>query len=224
MSHTRIRKLLESGEVTRFHAVPAIRAQTVAAHSWGVGLIIAEICQGAPTVVLLMAGLLHDTGELITGDIPFTAKRGCFAPLRAQMDAAETAAMAEFLWPLPTLDAREETILKLADMLEGLRYATLNEIGEHPLIADRWWSALQGLFCTAEMWSLTEDERQSAYKIYGALSPSYHKHRVQKTFNDFARWQTMKPGEDAEWLKHAKNPPVSDPPRLPTHNTEASFE
>lgn len=180
--------LLQSGEVERFHAVPSIPAQTVAAHSWGVAIIAMQI-YGTETAValrpLIEACLLHDTGELITGDIPFTAKRGVFADIREQLDAAEAKAMEENLWPMPRLELGEQTILKLADMLEGLRYATLYErspfsIG--PVIPDRWWHALNDMFCSEAMNGMTAVQCERAYSVFAVLSPAMHAHRVYTSY------------------------------------------
>jgi 5'-deoxynucleotidase YfbR-like HD superfamily hydrolase len=180
--------LLEAGEVERFHAVPSIPAQTVAAHSWGVAIIAMQI-YGQETAValrpLMEACLLHDTGELITGDIPFTAKRGVFADIRPQLDAAEAAAMDQHLWPMPRLEKGEQTILKLADMLEGLRYATLYErspFSVGPVIPDRWWHALNGIFRSDAMDSMTPIQCERAYSLFAVLSPAMHAHRVYTSF------------------------------------------
>lgn len=192
---TRIPVLLESGEVERFHAVPAIPNQTVAAHSWGVTIIAMEIFgspknhKGFHDLNSLMSGcLLHDTGELVTGDIPFTAKRGVFLDIREKLDEAEAFAMKEHLWPMPEMGKDLHVILKLSDMLEGMRWADMNErtrMGDAPQIPDRWWHTLEAFFRMEAMNVLSGDQRERAYGLFKTLSPTYHLHRVPDTFGEF---------------------------------------
>ena len=65
--------LYRSGYVKRWHVEATIQTQNLAAHQWGVAMIIREICPG--DIMLLEAALTHDCAEVVTGDIPFTAKR-----------------------------------------------------------------------------------------------------------------------------------------------------
>jgi 5'-deoxynucleotidase YfbR-like HD superfamily hydrolase len=204
--------LLESGEVDRFHAVPAIPAQSTSQHAWGVAIIVAHICGGHFTTTnLALAILLHDTGELITGDLPFTAKRGCFSHLKAALDAAEAQAMADHLWPMPELTDREENLLKLGDMLEGMRWADIHERvrpGGQPLIADRWWEALLEMFKGDAPYTLPVEERERAYQLLLALGPIARASAMQSTFVLFRATRDPEPKD----LTEPTLPPVDLPP------------
>jgi 5'-deoxynucleotidase YfbR-like HD superfamily hydrolase len=145
----RVVDTIEAGEVIRFHAVPSIASQTVAQHSWGVMLLGAYILKEESTTDFLVACALHDTGEIITGDIPFTAKRGCFKHLAQMLEEAEETAMEQELWPMPELSPKERFVLKLSDMLEGLRWAVLNERAPQ-IVAGRWFDAIANLFQAAD--------------------------------------------------------------------------
>lgn len=68
-------KLYGAGRVKRYHTTD-IPAQSLAAHSWGVALIVTKIYPKPmePTGRLLMAALTHDLAESETGDIPAPLK------------------------------------------------------------------------------------------------------------------------------------------------------
>jgi hypothetical protein len=61
------------GAVKRYHTVPTVGEQTVAAHSWGVAVILIRILPFC-SKNLLIAALFHDVAEKWTGDIPADAK------------------------------------------------------------------------------------------------------------------------------------------------------
>jgi 5'-deoxynucleotidase YfbR-like HD superfamily hydrolase len=61
------------GAVKRYHTVPTVGEQTVAAHSWGVAVLLIRILPGC-SKQLLIAALFHDVAEKWTGDIPADAK------------------------------------------------------------------------------------------------------------------------------------------------------
>lgn len=189
----RLLNVLESGEVQRFHAVPSVPSQSVAQHSWGVA-VIARYLVGVPNLgeesaELVAASLLHDTGEIITGDIPFTAKRECFSHFKEALDAAEEKAINDYLMPTPLLNASDTKLLKMADMLEGMRWANLNErpcaLTGAKQVCCKWAEALHNMFCQPEVLSLKEDVLSRAYGLYAALAPLMKKDPVYDSWAGF---------------------------------------
>ena len=178
----RVDQILEAGRVQRFHATPRVLSQTVGEHVYGVVALGAYIRLN-PSPDFLVACLLHDAAELHTGDIPFTAKRGCFQSLKHQMESAEQAVLAEYMWPMPALNKQEELILKLADMLEGLRYVSHSELGE-PIVGTRWWVALDAMFHLPEMQLLEIVEREKAYALFKAFSPASRRISMYETLEE----------------------------------------
>jgi 5'-deoxynucleotidase YfbR-like HD superfamily hydrolase len=65
--------LYNAGAVKRYHTHMTIKDQDLAAHSWGVAMIVDHIAPGRPEIIL--AALKHDLHEAVLGDIPYTAKR-----------------------------------------------------------------------------------------------------------------------------------------------------
>ena len=68
-----ILKVLEGGEVKRYHTMPTIGEQTVANHSWGVAVILSWLKPDISPKALLKA-LTHDVAEKQTGDMPAPTK------------------------------------------------------------------------------------------------------------------------------------------------------
>lgn len=116
----RLINTLESGEVLRYHAAPGVTKQTDAHHAWGVAVLALHIV-GYYEINknLLVECLLHDSGELVTGDIPFTAKRHN-PELGRQLNEFEATARKEDMMGTVLLSEREHGILKICDTLEGL--------------------------------------------------------------------------------------------------------
>jgi 5'-deoxynucleotidase YfbR-like HD superfamily hydrolase len=122
---SQILTILRSGLVHRFHTVPNAFPQNVAAHSWGVACIYAEIGRKV-TSAGLIAALHHDCAELFTGDVPAPVKwqNVHFADALAQVEKRIEAQLSIDY----DLDQIERDDLKTADMLELV-----------------WWSRVQTL-------------------------------------------------------------------------------
>ena len=138
--------LLDAGEVVRFHAVPTVSGQTVGHHSFGVATILIALGMMVDPEDrwVVSNAILHDAAELVTGDMPFTVKRSS-PELKAHMDRMELQADMDHFLPQTRLSHRQETLLKLADMLEGLRWCLVgHERGKHT-VADRWATAIVNL-------------------------------------------------------------------------------
>ena len=137
----RLQNTLTAGEVIRYHAAPTVDSQNVAAHSWGVAVIVLYLTSSYCSGSLLAEALLHDAAELYTGDIPFTTKRDS-PRMKAASVALEGKARSDFLLVphVTTLNAQEQAILKVADTLEGLLWCTAHEAVGGP-VQIRWYEA-----------------------------------------------------------------------------------
>lgn len=113
----------EGGNVRRWHTCPTISTQTVAAHSWGVAMLVRYITHpDALTTTLLLHALEHDLAEVQTGDIPYCAKVQ-FPDLKAASLAAEATINSNLDIMTVPLSPTEETIIKVCDMLELMQFA-----------------------------------------------------------------------------------------------------
>ena len=130
---------LESGRVTRYHACPTVAPQTDAAHAWGVALLCIYLTGGNASAELVADALLHDSAEIVTGDIPYTTKRES-PELCVALTAIEDRAQRERLMPRYQLTETERAIEKLADTLEGWLWCRKTE--HINFIGRRWRVAL----------------------------------------------------------------------------------
>lgn len=142
--------------IRRFALYPTLAPITVAEHSFYVGLLAAEFARSllhtryrfAPhPLVVLEAGLWHDAGEAIAGDVPHSFKRA--APgLAPVWDAAEEAARATLPGVPGPAGPVADILVKMADWVELLLYAqTEAALGSRMLQgpAARIWELLGGV-------------------------------------------------------------------------------
>ena len=148
--------LRNAGKVKRFHTVETIGQQTVAEHSFNVCLILLFITNGTASSELLKAALYHDLPELITGDIPATAKWKSEA-LSLALTEVEQRFEKDFDLSVEISDS-EKLLLKWADMYELVQYCFDQlRLGNRNmlLIADRGIGYLAAMPClnntTAEL-------------------------------------------------------------------------
>jgi 5'-deoxynucleotidase YfbR-like HD superfamily hydrolase len=114
----RFKELYNAGVTKRFHTKRTIHTQNVAEHSWGVAMILIEICK--PSAMLLHVALTHDLAESVTGDTPATAKWAS-RELRdslARLEDSFNKRMGIDYGLLP----EEQECIKWADMLELIMY------------------------------------------------------------------------------------------------------
>lgn len=109
--------LYQSGAVKRWHTRFTLKEQDVAAHSWGVAMIVAYV-EPEASAALLKAALVHDCAEISTGDVPYPVKRD-HEPLRTELSKVEGAFEDEHEISYQLTD-HELHILKWADMMELL--------------------------------------------------------------------------------------------------------
>ena len=121
-------ELLRTGLVRRYHTVPGGSEQNVAAHSWGVAMIIAAL-HPEPTTTLLRAALEHDCAEQAVGDVPSPAKRKNLN-LRRELQQSEDDELTRLgLNSTFDLSFNEGKWLAAADMLECALWAEFQVAG-----------------------------------------------------------------------------------------------
>lgn len=131
---------LEAGKVVRYHAVPTVKPQNVAHHSWNVAMLLIYISDNLCSRELLVEALMHDTGEIETGDIPYTVKRDN-PELKRMLHELELIARADrTILPATELIDADAAILKVCDTLDGFIWCALHEDKRGP-VNDRWHQA-----------------------------------------------------------------------------------
>lgn len=109
----------EGGAVERCHTIPHTRPYTVAAHSWGVAVLLHQIFSGHPRYYeALELALFHDVPERWTGDLPAPIKHNNKEVSNAIMNVDQ--AVAQWLDIPSEHEASEDAfyIFKLCDLLE----------------------------------------------------------------------------------------------------------
>lgn len=121
-----------AGLVTRYHTWPTIQRQSIASHTWQVYRIWLEIF-GQPSSEVAAAIILHDVGELKTGDLPHYVKRD-HADLKELVSSIEADYTTQLVndychddvevhrdgWELSPWDKRR---LKICDLIEMGEFA-----------------------------------------------------------------------------------------------------
>jgi len=128
-----IRKVLQSGNVVRFHSSIGMDKQKNSEHEWEVALILQYIYPQC-SKELLLAALTHDAAEYYTGDIPFPTKQAS-PELKSVLDKLERH------WEEQNgvhfdLYPEETYFLKLADTLSGMWYC-IQQVREGKVNAKR---------------------------------------------------------------------------------------
>jgi len=114
-------EFIRSGmNVRRYHQRYTAQSDTVAHHSYGVALLVNMIDPTARKEVLL-AALVHDLPEGVTGDMPGHVKAALPPSMRHELSNVESQLLAkhDLLFDL-SLD--EAQLLKLCDKLESLLF------------------------------------------------------------------------------------------------------
>jgi 5'-deoxynucleotidase YfbR-like HD superfamily hydrolase len=148
-----------AGRVRRYHTWPVIHQQSVAEHSWRVATIHGEVF-GPPLSATLLYMLLHDVGELSSGDVPFLAK-DAVPGYREAARAAEAMGRCTLGVRLEELSEGEQVRVKACDLLEMWEFGLIerrmgNEFAD-PVIA----CTLRQLDKHLEAWP---EWRQRAFK------------------------------------------------------------
>ena len=120
----RVNELYNAGDVKRLHTVNTLQTQTVGQHVYGSQIIAVELLNRAieegievRAVAVLIALLLHDAPEVVTGDIPAPTKRA-MPGLNAELDKMEFDFYEKLNIEVPELTKAEADIVKSADVLD----------------------------------------------------------------------------------------------------------
>ena len=120
-----ILKVLQSGEVTRYHNTLISNKQNNSQHSWEVAIILRHIYPEC-SVDLLSYALTHDAAELLVGDIPAPVKR-LIPGLKETLSRFEKEYMiVELGLPYPNFTDEEMLAVKWADILSGVYFTSLS--------------------------------------------------------------------------------------------------
>lgn len=139
-----LHEVIRAGRVTRWHSNPDLAhiRESDAEHQWMVAVILLAIYPNRSPLdllPLLVAGIVHDTGELI-GDLPLDFKLRC--PDVAKAHADEEAKVRTELGTGYFLRPSEEAWLKLADRLSALVHVAHHRpelLRQNKWQADRVW-------------------------------------------------------------------------------------
>ena len=154
---------LESGRVTRYHAAPTVAPQGMAHHQWNVAMFVLFVTDHRCTQSLLTEALCHDTGEYVTGDIPFTLKRD-YPELKVVLHKMELDARQGMLGYKCDLTTWEAAVLKVCDTLDGLWWTHHHESPGGP-VHGRWIDAYN-LARFKFQKDLTPDEWSRADRVF----------------------------------------------------------
>ena len=126
MMNLKIQDVMRCKNVTRWHIVDCIKGQSLAEHSFNVAMIGAAIAikKGVDPKPVMIAALLHDLSEVLTGDLPPTTKK-----LSGYKDP--TVSVLGHL--VVDLDPQVQHILKLADLVDAVAHLELYGHGRHAL-------------------------------------------------------------------------------------------
>lgn len=120
----------KGGNVTRYHTHEVFQRQTVAEHTFNVLWILSLLWDGNLPPTLFRAALAHDIAECELGDIPAPMKRILREKLGADEEDVIQQAEDRILqenrlsqYSERNLSLSERRTLKMADVLDGLRYA-----------------------------------------------------------------------------------------------------
>ena len=114
--------VLWAGSIVRYHNRPTAQRQTVAEHTWRMMVIYTEL-YGVPRAEIYQHIIYHDVPEIVTGDIPFMAKR-YFPQLKQVLHHIELDHVPKKLdFDLPPLTPEERYQIKTVDLLEMLFFA-----------------------------------------------------------------------------------------------------
>lgn len=151
-----------AGQVIRYHTWPHIRQQSVGEHSWQVARILLAIAPGHPGLV--KHAILHDIGELETGDLPYPIKADNEVLGGLMIDLEEEA--IEYLcnrWGVPSgrhLTDQEKWVFKLAEFIE------MWEWGLEEVLRGNKFAELVALRCREKIQHMMEPEHRMDEAVY----------------------------------------------------------
>lgn len=132
---SRIHELMRAGAVKRFHIVNTTRIQTLAEHQYGVAVLAGEIAGrmhwDKNTVACIMTlAIVHDAGEVRTGDIPTPTKRRLRDVIGKPLDDV----LDQFDFDTGPTPPHVQQVLKCADFLESMVFLEEHQVGRHAAV------------------------------------------------------------------------------------------
>jgi 5'-deoxynucleotidase YfbR-like HD superfamily hydrolase len=164
-----------AGDVKRFHTHNIIGENTVAHHSWGVCVLILELVGPNPPVDLLRAAIYHDAFEVITGDIPYTAKQRS-PELKSIADEMEKAAALEVDVTF-NMHPWEEHVLKFCDMLDLMWFCVKQRRLGHTKIEEVFKNGtryLLGNINSMDQYPETAEKKERASGMYDEVAREFY--------------------------------------------------
>jgi 5'-deoxynucleotidase YfbR-like HD superfamily hydrolase len=113
----KLKFIMDGGEVTRYHTTRTIQDESVGHHSFGVAMYCYLLCR--PSANLLIAALVHDLAEHMTGDSPAPAKKEL--GIGDMVNALEERLLTEVGFNIALTESEKRT-LKLADIFQGMAF------------------------------------------------------------------------------------------------------
>lgn len=113
--------VLWAGSIVRYHNRPTAQRQTVGEHTWRMLVIYTEL-YGMPRAEVYQNIIYHDVTEIITGDMPFMAKR-YYPDLAYILKTREFDAEDKLKINFPEITKEEKLQIKVCDLLEMLFFA-----------------------------------------------------------------------------------------------------
>ena len=110
-----------AGRIRRLHIRPMNgEEQSVAAHTWGVAMILLDLFPEVSKETLVFA-LRHDVAEVCTGDVPANVK-WANPELESTLEWMESEFLKKMGWPDTVPSAYDEFAIKVADRVELIFY------------------------------------------------------------------------------------------------------
>jgi 5'-deoxynucleotidase YfbR-like HD superfamily hydrolase len=160
-----IGQIIRAGYVTRWHATPEVPAETVGQHHAATAALCLWLTDSKASAALLSWALLHDTHEIITGDIPGPVKRAS-PELSAALSALEVVAEEGLGLGIPyRIEPREHGILGLADKLAAILH--VRQTRPDLLHTPEWRADIAR--AQAMAWGISPDV---AVKVQGLFRPA----------------------------------------------------
>ena len=130
----RIKTILNSGDVVRYHCAPVKDKQLLSSHHWETAVILEYIYPECSKALLFYA-LTHDVAELFTGDLPATVKVDS-PVVKGSLDSLEQMYETQRLGlHHPEFSGFEKLAVKWADVISGI-YFTRKRVmqGDRPAV------------------------------------------------------------------------------------------